>query len=109
MTFRILVVNPGSTSTKVALFEDERPLLDITLRHDYDTLRRYEHVADQMVWRRDLILGALADHGYSAADLSAVVGRGGLTKPIEGGIYEVNEAMLHDLRNPWMEHACNLG
>lgn len=109
MAFKILVVNPGSTSTKVALFSDERPLVDITLRHDYDTLSRYQHIADQMAWRRDIILQALDDHGYKVSELSAVVGRGGLTKPIEGGIYEVNEAMVHDLRNPWMEHACNLG
>ena len=109
MAFKILVINPGSTSTKVALFSDERPLADITLRHDYDTLRRYRHIADQIEWRRDIILKALADNGLTVADLSAVAGRGGLTKPIEGGIYRVNEAMLHDLRNPWMEHACNLG
>ena len=109
MEFKVLTVNPGSTSTKVALFCNERPLLDITLRHDYDTLRRYEHIADQMEWRRDIILNALTQHGYSVGELSAVAGRGGLTKPIEGGVYEVNEAMLHDLRNPWMEHACNLG
>lgn len=109
MAFKVLTVNPGSTSTKVALFEDERPLLDITLRHDYDTLRRYEHIADQMEWRRDMILGTLTEHGYSVGELSAVAGRGGLTKPVEGGIYEVNDAMLHDLRHPWMEHACNLG
>lgn len=109
MAFKILVINPGSTSTKVALYEDERPLVDITLRHDYETLRRYEHIADQMEWRRDIILQALDDHGYTVGELSAVVGRGGLTKPIEGGIYEVNEAMARDLRRPWMEHACNLG
>ena len=109
MGFKVLVVNPGSTSTKVALFDDERPLLDISLRHDYETLRRYERAADQMAWRRDLILQTLAEHGHSADELAAVAGRGGLTKPIEGGVYEVNDAMLHDLRNPWMEHACNLG
>ena len=109
MDFKVLTVNPGSTSTKVALFCNERPLLDITLRHDYDTLRRYEHIADQMTWRRDMILQTLTDNGYSVAELSAVVGRGGLTKPIEGGVYEVNEAMLRDLHTPWMEHACNLG
>ena len=109
MGYKILVVNPGSTSTKVALYSEERPLLAETLRHDYGTLRRYEHVADQMEWRCDMILNSLSSNGYSVGELSAVAGRGGLTKPVEGGIYEVNEAMLHDLRNPWMEHACNLG
>ncbi|MCH5329767.1 MAG: butyrate kinase [Alistipes sp.] len=109
MEFRILTVNPGSTSTKVALFCNERPLLDIVLRHDYDTLRRYEHIADQMQWRRDIVLRALSEQGFSLSELSAVVGRGGLTKPIAGGVYEVNDAMLHDLCHPWMEHACNLG
>ena len=109
MGYKILVVNPGSTSTKVALYSDERPLLAETLRHDYETLRRYEHIADQMEWRCGMILDTLAAHGCTVEELSAVAGRGGLTKPIDGGIYEVNEAMLHDLHNPWMEHACNLG
>ena len=109
MGYKILVVNPGSTSTKVALYSDERPLLTETLRHDYSTLRRYEHIADQMEWRCDMILNEFTKSGHSVGELSAVAGRGGLTKPIEGGIYEVNEAMLHDLRHPWMEHACNLG
>ena len=109
MGFKILAINPGSTSTKVALYHDERPLMDITLRHSHDELSRFAHAADQLEWRRDLILQTLAQHGHSVDDLSAVAGRGGLTKPIEGGIYEVNDAMLHDLRHPWMEHACNLG
>ena len=84
MGFKVLAVNPGSTSTKVALYDDERPLLDITLRHDYDTLRHYAHVADQMEWRRDMVLHALTAHGHTVSELSAVAGRGGLTKPIEG-------------------------
>ncbi|MDE6779661.1 MAG: butyrate kinase [Alistipes sp.] len=109
MGFKILAINPGSTSTKVALYYDERPLLDMTLRHTHDQLARFHSIAEQMEWRRDMVLQGVAEHGFSISDLSAVIGRGGLTKPIEGGIYEVNDAMEHDLIHPRMQHACNLG
>jgi len=109
MGFKILAINPGSTSTKVALYYDERPLLDMTLRHTHDQLARFHSIDEQMEWRRDMVLQGVAEHGFSISDLSAVIGRGGLTKPIEGGIYEVNDAMEHDLRNPRLHHACNLG
>lgn len=109
MGFRILVVNPGSTSTKVALFDDERPLFSKAIAHSQECLSRFGSISEQMEWRRDLVLEALAEHGYGLHDLSAVAGRGGLTKPIEGGVYEVNDAMVAALHNPWMQHACNLG
>jgi len=109
MGFKILAINPGSTSTKVALYEDERPLLDMTLRHTHEELARFHAISEQMEWRRDMVLQGVEKHGFSISDLSAVIGRGGLTKPMKGGIYEVNEAMEYGLRHPWMQHACNLG
>lgn len=109
MGFKILAINPGSTSTKVALYEDERPLLDMTLRHTHEQLAHFHSVSEQMEWRRDMILQGVEKRGFSISDLSAVIGRGGLTKPMKGGIYEVNETMERDLRHPWMHHACNLG
>lgn len=109
MGFKILAINPGSTSTKVALYDEERPLLDLTLRHTAEQVGQYANIIDQLGWRRELILTALAEHGFDVAELSAVIGRGGLIKPIPAGVYEVNEAMQHDLRRARREHASNLG
>lgn len=109
MSFKILAINPGSTSTKVALFEDERPLLDLTLRHTAEEIAAYANITDQLPWRREIILKALAEQGFDIRELSAVIGRGGLIKPIPAGVYEVNDAMRHDLIHAQMEHASNLG
>lgn len=109
MSFRILAINPGSTSTKVALYHDERPLLDLTLQHTAEQIGEFPTVADQLGWRREMILDALSEQGFDLRDLSAVIGRGGLTKPVPGGVYTVNEAMCHDLVHARMVHACNLG
>ena len=109
MSFKILAINPGSTSTKVALFEDERPLLDLTLRHTAEEIAAYANITDQLPWRREIILKALAEQGFDIRELSAVICRGGLIKPIPAGVYEVNDAMRHDLIHAQMEHASNLG
>ena len=109
MSFRILAINPGSTSTKAALYEDERPLLELVLRHSVEETSRFASILDQLAWRRDLVLAALKEKGFSIENLSAVIGRGGLIKPIEGGIYEVNQAMKHDLIYSKRHHASNLG
>ena len=109
MSFKILAINPGSTSTKVALFEDELPLLDLTLRHTAEEIAAYANITDQLPWRREIILKALAEQGFDIRELSAVIGRGGLIKPIPAGVYEVNDAMRHDLIHAQMEHASNLG
>lgn len=109
MGYKVLAINPGSTSTKVALYDDERPLLELTLRHTPEEISRFTRVADQMDWRRDLILNGVREKGFDIHDLDVVIGRGGLIKPIVAGVYEVNEAMKHDLRHAKMEHACNLG
>ncbi len=109
MGFKILAINPGSTSTKVALYDEERPLLDLTLRHTSQQVSRFSNVIDQLDWRRGMILTALAEQGFDLGALDAVIGRGGLVKPIPAGVYEVNEAMRSDLRNATMEHASNLG
>lgn len=109
MSFKILAINPGSTSTKVALFEDEKPSLELTLRHTAQEIARFATVADQLSWRRGLILDALKEKGFDIRELSAVIGRGGLIKPIPSGVYEVNDAMRNDLVHAQMEHASNLG
>lgn len=109
MSYKILAINPGSTSTKVALYDEERPLLEMTLRHSTEELARFPNVIDQLDWRRGLILAALREQGFQLQELAAVIGRGGLIRPIPAGVYEVNSRMRYDLRNAPMKHACNLG
>ncbi len=109
MSFKILTINPGSTSTKTALYEDEAPVFELTLRHSAEEIAQFASIIDQMSWRRDLILNALKEKGFDIKSLSAVIGRGGLVKPIESGVYAVNEALKHDLVNATMHHASNLG
>jgi len=109
-TCRILVINPGSTSTKVALFEAEVPVLQETLRYDSADLAPFPHIADQYAFRRDSVLRWLEANGVALESLDAVVGRGGLFGPMESGTYRVNEAMLHEMRTLGpREHASNLG
>ena len=109
MGYKVLAINPGSTSTKVALYDEERPLLDLTLRHSTEEISRFTDVIDQLDWRRGLILSALREQSFNLKELSAVIGRGGLIRPIPAGVYEVNSRMRYDLRNAQMKHACNLG
>ena len=107
---KILALNPGSTSTKVALFEDHTELWSETQRYDTDVIGRFSGVMEQEEFRLEEIRKCLAAHGATVADLDAVVGRGGLLKPIESGTYEVSDKMLEDLRAcTWGEHASNLG
>ncbi|MCI2082885.1 MAG: butyrate kinase [Bacteroidales bacterium] len=107
---RILVINPGSTSTKIAVFEDRKPVFGLTLRHPVSEIDKFAHIIDQYEFRQKVILEALVNAGYKLKDFDAIVGRGGLIKPIPSGVYEVNEAMIHDLQIALSgEHACNLG
>ncbi len=106
----ILAVNPGSTSTKFAVFEEENLLFEKTLRHSAQELEPYKKITDQFHFRKDLIVKELTQRGVDFSRIVAIVGRGGLVKPIESGIYEVNDRMKHDLEAGIMgEHASNLG
>lgn len=105
---KILVINPGSTSTKIAVYHDKQPLLVKSIRHTVDELSAFPQVIDQFDFRKELVLKALSDENIPVS-FDAVVGRGGLVKPIPGGVYEVNEAMLRDTENAMRTHACNLG
>jgi len=108
--FRILAINPGSTSTKIAIFDNEKEVFETTLRHSNDEIAKYEKVSDQYDFRKDVILKALSENGINLTKLSAVVGRGGLLKPIKGGTYAVNQDMIEYLKEaPRGEHASNLG
>jgi len=108
--YRLLVINPGSTSTKIAIFDNENLVLEETIRHSNEDLEKYPKIFDQYQFRKDIILRILEEKGIDINGLSAVVGRGGLLKPIPGGTYKVNDKMLEDLRAGVLgEHASNLG
>ncbi|MCD6546259.1 MAG: butyrate kinase [Thermotogae bacterium] len=108
--FKILVINPGSTSTKLAIFEDENMLVSKTLRHDAKELRKYKRIVDQYRFRKKIIERFLTENGYRICQFSSIIGRGGLLKPIEGGTYLVSEKMVEELKAcKYGEHASNLG
>lgn len=108
--YRILVINPGSTSTKIGVFDNERSIFEKTIRHDADIINAFNSIIDQYEFRKQTILETLDEEGINISKLSAVCGRGGLLRPIEGGTYHVNEQMLHDLRIGFAgQHASNLG
>ncbi|MEI5908159.1 butyrate kinase [Bacillus spongiae] len=107
---RILVINPGSTSTKIGVFENNVSIFEKTLRHDTTVINTFENIIDQYEFRKTTILETLDEEGMNLSKLSAVCGRGGLLRPIEGGTYSVNDAMLNDLREGYSgQHASNLG
>ena len=105
---RILVINPGSTSTKVAVYKDERPVLLRNIRHTAEELQQYPTSFDQLPLRQSKIVQTLEEEGIPFK-VDAIVGRGGLTHPIPAGVYRVNEQMLHDTRTAVRQHVCNLG
>lgn len=108
--FKILTINPGSTSTKIAVFDNEIEVFEKTLRHSSEEIGKYDRISDQFEFRKQVIVDSLAEGGINLSDLDCVVGRGGLLKPIEGGTYEVNAPMLEDLKvGVSGEHASNLG
>lgn len=107
---RILAINPGSTSTKIAVYQDTEPIFLKNIRHSPEDLAPFPKISDQYHFRKDITLQQLHEADISLENVHAVMGRGGLLKPIPSGVYEVNEAMIHDLQNsPLGEHASNLG
>jgi butyrate kinase len=109
MSYKILVINPGSTSTKIAVYEDLRELFTETLRHSSEELLPFKRITDQFEFRKRIILSALDSHGVVLDSITVIVARGGLLKPVKSGVYEVNEAMLEDLKKGSGAHASNLG
>lgn len=107
---RILAINPGSTSTKIAVFNGTNPVFVRTIYHSSEELAKFEKITDQYSFRKEIIYKQLEEAGIEMSSINAIVGRGGLVKPIPSGVYEVNEVMKADLRNsPMGEHASNLG
>lgn len=110
MDFRILTINPGSTSTKIGVFSNDIPLFEKTIRHDTEIINTFDNIIEQYEFRKNTILETLDTEGINISKLNAVCGRGGLLRPIEGGTYLVNEQMLEDLKIGYSgQHASNLG
>ncbi len=106
----ILVINPGSTSTKLALFNDSQLLKEYTIRHSKEELSGYDSLYAQRIFRKELIKSFLDDCDFGLDRIDAIVGRGGMLEPLQGGAYFVNERMIEDLKEArYGEHASNLG
>jgi len=109
-TFRILAINPGSTSTKIAVYDDDKPLFETVIHHSELDLSEFEKIWDQYEFRKKTILETLRANDIDIKTLSAVVGRGGLLRPVVSGTYLVNELMIRDGKEGYLgEHAANLG
>lgn len=107
---RILAINPGSTSTKIAVYSNNNPIFIKNIKHSTLDLQSFDKITDQFSFRKEIILQELEIAEIDIKKIMVVVGRGGLVKPIPSGIYEVTEAMKYDLANsPMGEHASNLG
>lgn len=107
--YTVLAINPGSTSTKIAVYNGSEVKVELTLRHSAEELSQFASVIDQHEWRKSLILNTLIENNVDIESLSAVIGRGGLLHPIESGVYEVSQAMIDELKTCTPQHASNLG
>lgn len=107
---KVLIINPGATSTKIAVFEEDRQLFKLGIDHSAEELDRFEKVIDQADYRKEAILTAVAEAGFHLTDFDAVCGRGGLYRPIPSGTYAVNDKVMADVEAaPYGEHPSNLG
>ena len=106
--YKILVINPGSTSTKIAVYHDDTLVMTRCITHTAEELSPFANVMEQFDFRKGLVLDTLCAEGVEM-QFDAVIGRGGLLKPIKGGIYRVNDRMISDTYRPMRMHACNLG
>lgn len=110
MSIKSLIINPGSTSTKIGVFEDETLLFEETLRHSTEEIGRYASIVDQKDFRKKIITDLLESKNFDMKSLQVIVGRGGMLKPIPGGTYAVTDELLEDLKvGVQGQHASNLG
>ncbi|MBO4997164.1 MAG: butyrate kinase [Lachnospira sp.] len=110
MSKKILIINPGSTSTKIGVYEDETQVMEETLRHSTEEIAKYATIYEQKDFRKEVIVGVLKDKGVELSSIDVVVGRGGMLKPISGGTYATTPELLEDLKvGVQGQHASNLG
>ena len=105
---KILVINPGSTSTKVAVFNDGKRVWEDNTHHPANEIVKFAHINEQLPFREATVRRMLREWGQPL-DFDAVIARGGLLQPTPGGVYEIDDLIKNDLVNARMEHACNLG
>lgn len=105
---RILVINPGSTSTKMAIYDDDRQVVYENICHAQTDLQGFHGVMNQQLFRENAVIDILKKHDIDC-NFDAVIGRGGLSRPVESGVYEVEEVMLREVRDAKHKHACDLG
>jgi butyrate kinase len=106
----ILVINPGSTSTKIALYKDEKEIVNYDINHSAEELMNFNRIIDQSEFRLKKIIGILNDNNLNLSDITAIAARGGLLRPVKAGTYLINENMVNDLKErKYGEHASNLG
>lgn len=109
MAKKLLIINPGSTSTKIGVYEDEKQVFETNLKHSAEEIAKYKTIIDQFAFRKEAILNVLKEQNIDINTLDAIVGRGGLLKPMISGTYTVNEAMIEDLKiGVQGQHASNL-
>ena len=110
MAYKLLIINPGSTSTKIGVYSDEKEVLVETLRHSSDEIAKYDSIFEQKNFRKEVIMNILKKNNIDVSSLDAIVGRGGMLRPIPGGTYEVTDKLLEDLKiGVSGQHASNLG
>ncbi|MBU1427529.1 butyrate kinase [bacterium] len=110
MKENILVINPGSTSTKIAIFNQEgKEIFKETISHSTEELSKFKSLLEQGPVRKKIILDTLKKKNIDSNSLKVIIGRGGVLKPLEAGTYEVNNKLINDLKNSPIEHASNLG
>ncbi len=110
MSIKSLIINPGSTSTKIGVFEDETLLFEETLRHSTEEIAQYASIVEQKDFRKNIILNLMKEKDFDMKSLNVIVGRGGMLKPIPGGTYAVSDDLLNDLKiGKQGQHASNLG
>ena len=110
MSFRILAINPGSTSTKLAVYEDEKCVFNASIKHDSNVILSFNKIIDQYDFRMEAILNELKKDKIDLSMFDAIVGRGGMLKPIPSGTYAVTDQMIEDMKIAKRgEHASNLG
>ena len=111
MSYKVFVINPGSTSTKLAYFDGEKKPFETNVFHDAPELAEFATINDQLPYRKKVIEDFLAENGIDLTGVDAIVGRGGACAPCKGGVYEVNDLLLADTRNSvgGVQHPANLG